>query len=1110
MNADRPTEYTMVEKPFLDQLAAMGWEVREGDTEVADFTERSSFREVLLRKRLANAIRRINVDEDGQPWLDDSRVNRALTELDRLAGGGGLMETNQRATELLLLGTTVEGDPDRHGGRDQTVHFVDWDNPENNDFLATNQFRVDPTWATTVKGAIIPDIVLFVNGIPIVVVECKSPNIADPTGAAINQLLRYSNQRDWTEDQEGAERLFHYNQFMVATCFDDARAGTLGARAPHYVQWKDTVPVPQEDVVAELGVEQLQSQHLLVSGMLRRENLVDLVRNFTLYQQSAGRTIKIVARYQQYRAVQLAIERLQTGKTRLEDGEQDRRGGIIWHTQGSGKSLTMVFLVRKLRTIPDLQRFKIVVVTDRTDLEDQLSETATLTGESINKVQTTADLRDVLQGSAPEIVFAMIQKYQVRDKDSAQIVDFPARTTDERLAAERNEGGTDYEPGEDFPELNDAENILVLVDEAHRSQASELHANLNVALPNCAKIGFTGTPIIIGDRKRTHEIFGDYIDRYTIRQSEDDGVTVPILYMGRTAEAIVAGGGTLDELFEDMFRDRTEEERELIKAKYAATGDVLEAEKMIQAKAKDMLRVYVEHALPDGFKAQVVAVSRLAAIRYQKALGEAVLELIAELEDLSPALLELDPEEVESQAEPLQFLIRAHSHLETIRRLSAAAVVSGDHNDPKEWSEWSDKGRQNSYIARFKRPLVHEADSTNQDGLAFLCVKSMLLTGFDAPFEQVLLLDRMMRGHELLQAIARVNRTAPNKTHGLVVDYFGIANHLQEALDVYTAGDIEGALKSIQDELPVLEDRHRRVLSIFRENRIQDIHGNDNMERCIQLLVDDVRLRARFQTLLRDFLKTLSMVLPRPEGLPYTRDARQLGLIRNRAAIRSRDASLNISDASEKVQQLIDEYIEAQGIDPRVPPTPITAREFFDDIEDLPSQRAQASAMEHAARHHITVHLNEDPVYYRRLSERLEQILQQFENNWEQLAVHLKNDVLDPMQAGRGEDEDPSGLDARTHAPFYDILAEECTYDGGLPEDEQEQLRELTIDLVDRIQQEIKYVDFWRNQYQQDQLRRRIVDFLDINDLVTFDRQPEVADVILQLARNRHQYLTEQ
>lgn len=1101
----RQNEYTTVELPFLNQLRLMGWEVIEGDVDVPDFTERGSFRDVLLTGRLREAIRRINVDGQGRPWLDDGRVSEAAGEMERLAGRSNLVEINQRATELLLGGTNVESDPELHGGRDQTVHFIDWDQPENNDFLAINQFRVDPPWMVSGKRGIIPDIVLFVNGIPLVVVECKSPGLTDPIGEAINQLLRYSNQREWVEEVEGAERLFHYNQFLVATCFEIAEVGTIGASSAHYVQWKDTAPVPQAEVAAELGEERLKSQQLLVAGMLRRAHLLDIVRNFTLFQQQSGKTVKIVGRYQQYRAVQLAIERLQTEKTRAEDGEYDRRGGIIWHTQGSGKSLTMVFLVRKMRTVPDLRGFKIVVVTDRTALEQQLRETAMLTGESIVKVPNTKRLQTVLRGSGPEIVFAMIQKYQQRDDETAEVIEFPSDRAEQRQAAE--EPATfDAEEEEKFPVLNESERILVLVDEAHRSQSSELHANLIAALPNAAKIGFTGTPIIIGESKHTDKIFGSYIDRYTIRQSEEDGVTVPIKYMGRTTEAVIADGRTLDEAFADMFRDHTPEEIEVIRAKYATQGDVLEAESLIAAKARDMLRLYVEYALPDRFKAQIVATSRLAAIRYQKAITEAILELIAELEKLPPLLLELSPEEMEQRDGDTRFLVNAHAHMDTIRRLHAAAIISGDHNQPRSYEQWTDKAKHNQYIADFKRPLVNEADPDNQSGLAFLCVKSMLLTGFDAEFNQIIFLDRMMRGHELLQAIARVNRTSDGKDFGLVVDYFGVANHLQEALDIYSASDLQGALTSIKEEAQTLDIRHRRVLDLFQGRGIPSIHGDANVERCVQLLTDDVKLRAEFTVKLRAFLKSLGMVLPQPEGLRYTRDARQLAWIRNRAAKRSRDDSLNVSDASQKVQRLIDQYIEAKGVDPRVPPTQITAREFDVEIARLPSARAKASEMEHAARYHIRTHINEDPAYYGKLSDRLGEILQQFEENWEQLALHIQTDIVDEVRRGRREDE--SGLDPSTEAPFYDMLVEECTYNDELSPSDKDQLKQVTIEMVDHVREEIQVVDFWRNQHRQELLRRWIVNQLDQRDLVELDRQAEVADRIVQLARNRHQALT--
>jgi type I restriction enzyme R subunit len=345
---DMPNEYTQVERPLIDQLTHMGWQHIAGDVDVPDFTERQRFREVLLLGRLRDAVRRINLDEHGQPWLDDSRIGQAVSALERL-GAPKLIEANARATELLLRGTPVEGHPDRHGGKSQTIHFIDYDHPERNDFLIINQFRVDLAGG---QGYIIPDAVLFVNGIPLVVVECKSPAATNPIAEAITQLLRYSNQRQRVAVDEGVERLFHYNQLLIATAWFLARVGTLGAQYEHYLEWKDTAPIPTAQAAAALGVDSLTGQQTLVAGMLRPTHLLDLVRHFTLFQQAGGATSKIVARYQQFRAVQAAIQRLRTGPTRAQHGDHDQRGGLIWHTQGSGKSLTMVFLVRKLRTEP--------------------------------------------------------------------------------------------------------------------------------------------------------------------------------------------------------------------------------------------------------------------------------------------------------------------------------------------------------------------------------------------------------------------------------------------------------------------------------------------------------------------------------------------------------------------------------------------------------------------------------------------------------------------------------------------------------------------------------------------------------------------------------------
>src|SRR5690625_313057 len=953
-------EYIHVEAPLLAQLRSMGWTCIEGSEHDPAVTGRTRFTEVLLRDRLRQAIRRINVDGDGAEWLDDARITHAMNAVEGVTAPRRL-EANEQATELIRQGTGVEGIEGRDGGREQVVRLIAFERPERNDFLAINQFRVDRAGA---HGYSLPDIVLFVNGIPLVVVECKSPYITNPIGDAVEDLLKYSNQREWVTEPEGAERLFHYNQLMIGTSFDAAVVGTVGARGEHYVPWKDPYPLTVKELARELGVDEPSPQQILVAGILHPERLLDLVRHFVLFTTISGRRVKIAARYQQSRAVNKAIERLQNGKTRREDGEHDRRGGIIWHTQGSGKSLTMVFLVRKMRSLPELRRFKVVVVTDRRDLEQQLSETATLTGETVLRARNVRRLKTQLRRTSPDLVFAMIQKYQEADEEQqarifqlsgpASIAADPPGIFPIKAGNGRKSGRSEDDP---FPELNASDDILVIVDEAHRSHASALHANLMKALPNCAKIGFTGTPIIMGEKKRTHEIFGPFIDTYRIEEAEADGVTVPIYYEGRTADAGIDDGKNLDTLFEDLFSDRTEDELEEIRRKYATKGHILEAEKLIEAKAEDMFRHYVSKILPEGFKAQVVGFSRRASIRYRDALEAACKTLVERLDQLTPETLNRP---IDDLSEEQQFLVRAHRHLDTLRSLEFAAVISGTKEDPADWDRWSDAATTKTHIEQFKKDLVND-DPLQADGLAFLCVRTMLLTGFDAPVEQVLYIDRPIREHELLQAIARVNRTAPGKEAGYVVDYVGIAENLKEALAAYSSDDIKGALTSLKDELPRLRDRHARTIAVFHSRGIESI---DDVEACVRLL-KDVKVRAEFLVRMKEFLDSLNRVLPRPEALPYVRDARRLGRIQIGARNRYRDEQLDIRFARHKVRALIDEHLMAEGIDSKIPPTPLLSSEFEKELRRHTSRQTQASEMEHALRHHISKHRNEDPVYYR-------------------------------------------------------------------------------------------------------------------------------------------------
>lgn len=1085
-------ELDEVERPLVEQLAGLGWRHIAGDIDSPATTGRAGFAEVIQTSTLRRQLHTLNL-HDGQPWLDEERLTQAVSALTRLPGYR-LMEANKEATALLVGGLTVEGLPGWDGGRGQTIHYIDWEHPERNDFCVVNQYRVDcPPGFNRGKAFIVPDLVLLVNGIPLVVIECKSPSAPEPLAEAVDQLRRYSNQRKAAgevADNEGNEALFHTNQLLVVTSFDEARVGTIGAGFRHYAAWKTTAPDTEEAVAARLGKARLSEQERLVAGMLTPANLLDLVRHYMLFMDVDGATVKTVCRHQQFRAVTRAIKRLKTGKTRAEDGEHDRRGGIVWHTQGSGKSLTMVFLIRKLRTDPLLRRFKVVVVTDRSDLEKQLSATAVLSGEGVQRAGSAEGLKKLLRRKGPGLVFGMIQKQRNGDaagEPGLRGEDLP------RLAAR--------EP-EPLEVLNDDESILVLVDEAHRSQAGDLHAGLQAGLPNCARIGFTGTPILLGDKKRTHEIFGEFIDRYTIREAETDGAIVPILYEGRTAKGAIKDDANLDDLFEDLFRELSADELEVLKQKYATRGQIFDAPLLIADKARDMLRHYVTHILPNGFKAQVVAYSRLAVVRYLDAFIAARDELLAEAAALSPEDKGLDDEALCRRPPAVQARIQAWRFRQQLAAIEFAPIISGGNNDDPAWKAWTDAAAQEQRIKRFKKPLLGP-DAGKTDPLAFLIVKSMLLTGFDAPIEGVMYLDRPIREAELLQTIARVNRTGHGKRFGIVVDYYGLANHLKEALKVYADEDIEGSLQSLKDEIPVLRDRHLRVVSLFHERGIDDLSEH---EACIEALADE-RLRAEFSVKLKKFLDMLDLVLPRPEGLSFSADAKHLAFIYARARNRYRDTPQLGKDVGAKVRKLIDDHVTSMGVDPRIPPTLLTDVDFETQVGREANDRAKASEMEHAIRAHIREHLDQDPVAYRKLSERLRDVLEQLGEQWD-LLVQALHGMAQEVRSGHVAHDDRLPDLPEHYGPFLRLVVDAAVGDSPLTDVERQKLVALTVELVDMLAAEMT-PSFWKPSRQpaQDALGARVFEMLMASRLLPTPQLEALTDKLMELARANHERL---
>ncbi|MBT4890122.1 MAG: HsdR family type I site-specific deoxyribonuclease, partial [Rhodospirillales bacterium] len=555
-------EFDFVELPALDQLQALGWQYVAGAELSPDNSdERQYYRDVVLEKRLAKSIKQIN------PWINDENLRKVVRGLTK-EQFPTLMEANQSIWQQLTQYISVDQDLGK-GRKGQTVKIIDFDNPSNNEFLCTNQFKVDG-----VNQNIIPDILLFVNGLPLAVIECKSPYVTNPMESGIDQLLRYANRRNPHHD-EGAEKLFHYNQMMISTHRDKARVGTITSRMEHFLEWKDPFPVTLD----EMG-DEATSQDILIAGLFDKTNFLDIIQNFTVFEPTDGKIIKKIPRYQQFRAVHKTIERIKNGETRKD------KSGIIWHTQGSGKSLTMVFLAIKLRRDPELRDYKLVFITDRTQLDGQLTSTFRNTqSETVYNAGSVKELKALLAKDSSDLITAMVQKFQ--------------------------EGADDFE----FDVLNPSEKIIVLADEAHRTQYGTLGVAINTALPNAPKIAFTGTPLI--KSMKTKSEFGSYIDTYTIEQAVKDGATVQILYEGREAQVKVTGD-SLDSLFDEYFADKSDEEKVAIKKKYSTTQAILEAPKRIRRVCIDILKHYREHIQPNGFKAMIVTSSRNAAITYKE------------------------------------------------------------------------------------------------------------------------------------------------------------------------------------------------------------------------------------------------------------------------------------------------------------------------------------------------------------------------------------------------------------------------------------------------------------------------------------------------------------
>lgn len=1080
------SEYHHVEKPLLTQLAGLGWTVIDQGCRTIPqdpaASLRTSFRELILPQVFRDSVRAINALPDGTEWLTERQLAGLVDDIFRQPGKG-LLDANE-AVQALLFKAQVDRN-DATGEKDPTVRLIDFANPERNLFHAVNQFRVDTPGC--VKGFIIPDVVLFVNGLPLVVIEAKigDANTANPMHEAFVQLQRYRGARAETAAaglREGEPKLFYPNLAVIRTCGEAAEFGTISSAPEHFYAWRTIWPEHYAAIDPPLGVSRAQER--LVQGLLNPHALLDMLRTCSVFMDLPnGKRVKVLARYQQHRAARRIVDRLRTGKTPAE------RSGVVWHTQGSGKSLTMVFVGRMLRASRDLNDFKIVMVVDRADLEDQLARTAKLIGGKINLVDQRSAVHEMLSTPSSDLNMVMVHKFWEAKDDLPE-------SFREKLGR--------YAPPprpDSFGVVNAGARILIMVDEAHRTQGSDMGDNLFEAFPNAAKVAFTGTPLITGRHagRQTAKRFGDYIDTYKLMDSVEDGATLQILYEGRTANTALRDKAGFDSAFEDLFADRPPEELLAIKKKYGATGDILEAESRIAAIARDLVAHYIDNILPNGFKAQVVCHSKLAAIRYQRALREALAERL---------------ERERGKAEPDCALIGR------IAFLKVAVIVSSDGtNEAAEITAARREAREWDAVGNFCKPFSPDEFDKAATGVAFLVVCDMLLTGFDAPIEQVMYIDKRLKEHNLLQAIARVNRVAHGKQRGFVVDYIGLANHLTDALKIYAGedlADLQSGFRSLESELPILEERYRRLLQHFQSLGVSQIEPflagtmatPDEEAGVVHQAVDvlePIKARADFDVYLKKFLASLDLLLPGSAAQPFRGPARRLGYLMRMAKERFKDDSIDFSGVGEKVALLINKHLIELGVDPRIPPTELLDPDFVARVTGHArgSERAKASEMEHAIRKHCTIHFDEDPAFFKRMSEKLDTLIARHGEDWRTLAERYDS-LRAEIGAGRGGAADEPAEVQVFRDNLLDLLGDGVT----LSHDEAAAIEGLSERLVAIIRNAIAIVDFWRKPDQVRALRAKIVTELVLSGVRPVqDNHQRIAVELTKLAEKRHSEL---
>ncbi|KVE08127.1 type I restriction endonuclease subunit R [Burkholderia anthina] len=1024
--------------------------------------------QVLLEEVLRERLKKNNrIQYRGQSYLfSEENIQTAIQRLKNVKYDG-LLKTNEAIYDFLTLGVSleqsIEGD-----SKSFTLNYIDWKNPANNDYHVTAEFPVERTRSTETCR---PDIVLFVNGIPFAVIECKSPKVE--VGQAVSQMIR--NQRE-----EYIPKLFTYTQLLIGVNKNGGQYATTGTPSKFWALWREQFdeakavaaavnsPLkPQDkealfsgdfaitrtffDALERAGERHVTEQDRTLYSLCRPARLLDLALQFTVFDGG----IRKVARYQQFFAIKRVIERV---KHRDDVGR--RLGGIIWHTQGSGKSLTMVMLARALALDPDIRNPRIVLVTDRVDLDKQLGNTFAACGLTPDRADSGRHLLELVSENKAHIVTTLIHKF------------------DKALSIRKH--------------VEESADIFILVDESHRTNFGGFAARMRQMFPMACYLGFTGTPLMKKE-KNNFAKFGGLIDTYAINQAVKDGAVVPLLYEARHVE-MEQNEKAIDTWFERHTQGLTDAQKADLKKKYSRAEMLNKADQVIYMRAFDISEHFRQNWKGTGFKAQLVAPSKAAALTYKKFLDE-------------------------------------------IGHVTSEVIISPP--DTREGNEETDDEPTNEVVAFWERMMKRygsEEEYNKQvinlfkhgDDPEILIVVDKLLTGFDAPCNTVLYLTRKLREHTLLQAIARVNRlydddegTQP-KEFGYIIDYAGLLGELDQALTTYSAldgfdeADLAGALVSISEEVTKLPQRHADLWDLFKEVK------NQHDEEAYEQLLADEKLRESFYERLAAYGKTLSIAMSSEQFIASTSEKKlqsyksDLKRFTNlKAFVKLRYAeSVDYRDFEPKIKKLLDTHISANEVVRLNEPVNIFDEEAFKQVVEEQGETkataAKADMIAHATKKAISERLEQDPAFYEKFSKLIQQAIDDFRaKRISDLEYLNKVSEIKDAVVNRRSDDAPAQLAGNDNAlALYGVLK---PYVLGHVKAEETAATLAAVSAVDiwSIIQQNKKVGFWDDLDAQRRTMNEIDDYLydEVKDKkgvrLTTGEMDDIIDRTMQLARHR-------